>query len=359
MHALRLLKAAHDEELWLRRQKRNASRPSLETINEMPEQLFQERFRLNKKTFSELCCSLRNETNIRGTKEIPLEVKVLCALSFFATGSYQRIVGVTQHLPQRTTSRCIRQVVEALNSPRIVKKWIVFPQTHQERTRIRQEFQRKFQLPGVIGCIDCTHISIVKPHIDEQNYFNRKGYHSLNVQMICDDNLKIINVNAKYGGATHDSFIWSSSEVEPYMRGLHENGELTWLLGDSGYPQRAWLMTPILNAEPGSRAEVYTTRHLQARNCIERCFGVLKARWRCLLKHRTLHYHPRVASEVTIACCVLHNIALDAKLPPPNNMAEQQEDGDEPSVGVGPISSNQDELMSGRIMLNNLVNRLV
>ncbi|XP_045493505.1 putative nuclease HARBI1 [Colias croceus] len=143
------------------------------------------------------------------------------------------------------------------------------------------------------------------------------------------------------------------------MRGLHENGELTWLLGDSGYPQRAWLMTPILNAEPGSRAEVYTTRHLQARNCIERCFGVLKARWRCLLKHRTLHYHPRVASEVTIACCVLHNIALDAKLPPPNNMAEQQEDGDEPSVGVGPISSNQDELMSGRIMLNNLVNRLV
>ncbi|XP_045493453.1 putative nuclease HARBI1 [Colias croceus] len=198
MHALRLLKAAHDEELWLRRQKRNASRPSLETINEMPEQLFQERFRLNKKTFSELCCSLRNETNIRGTKEIPLEVKVLCALSFFATGSYQRIVGVTQHLPQRTTSRCIRQVVEALNSPRIVKKWIVFPQTHQERTRIRQEFQRKFQLPGVIGCIDCTHISIVKPHIDEQNYFNRKGYHSLNVQMICDDNLKIINVNSPF-----------------------------------------------------------------------------------------------------------------------------------------------------------------
>ncbi|CAG4958567.1 unnamed protein product [Colias eurytheme] len=340
MHALRLLKAAHDEEVWLRRQKRYTSRRrQLETIDEMPEQLFQERFRLSKKTFSELCCSLRNETKIRGTKEIPLEVKVLCALSFFATGSYQRIVGVTQHLPQRTASRCIRQVVEALNSPLIVTKWIVFPQTHQERERIRQEFQKKFQLSGVIGCIACTHISIVKPHIDEQNYLNRKGYHSLNVQMICDDNLKIINVNAKYGGATPDFFIWSSSEVEPYMRGLHENGELTWLLGDSGYSQRAWLMVPILNAEAGSGTAVYTTRHLQALNCIERCIGILKARWRCLLKDHTLHYHPRVASKVTIACCVLHNIAQDAQLPPPN-MAEQQEDGDEPSVAVGPISSN-------------------
>ena len=48
---------------------------------------------------------------------------------------------------------------------------------------------------------------------------------------ICDHNLKILNINSKYGGATHDSFIWSSSQVEPFMRGLHHNGEQTWLLG--------------------------------------------------------------------------------------------------------------------------------
>lgn len=43
-------------------------------------------------------------------------LQVLCALSFLATGSYQRITGVTHHLTQRTASRCISQVVEALNS---------------------------------------------------------------------------------------------------------------------------------------------------------------------------------------------------------------------------------------------------
>ena len=39
-------------------------------------------------------------------------------------------------------------------------------------------------MPGVIGCIDCTHIAIVKPDNDEHLFFNRKGYHSLNVQMV-------------------------------------------------------------------------------------------------------------------------------------------------------------------------------
>lgn len=50
-------------------------------------------------------------------------------------------------------------------------------------------FQRRYNLPGVIGCIDCTHISIVKPSNNEHLYFNRKGYHSLNIQMVSKENL--------------------------------------------------------------------------------------------------------------------------------------------------------------------------
>lgn len=48
---------------------------------------------------------------------------------------------------------------------------------------------------------------------------------------VCDSNLKIINVNPKFGGATHDSFIWASSRMETFMRELHQNGEQVWLLG--------------------------------------------------------------------------------------------------------------------------------
>lgn len=135
---------------------------------------------------------------------------MLCAISFLATGSYQRIVGITHNLPQRTTSRCIRQVVDALNHPAVMGKWIVFPKTRQDRGYIKQEcvsyyiftilllgtcnalnsitycsrFQSRFGLPGVIGCIDCTHVALVKPNEEEHLFYNRKGYHSLNVQMV-------------------------------------------------------------------------------------------------------------------------------------------------------------------------------
>lgn len=76
MHSLKLLWAAHNEEVWLRRERRNIQRRCLETVNEMPENLFIERFRLNKKCFKHLCQDLRAHTVLRGTKQISLEVKV-------------------------------------------------------------------------------------------------------------------------------------------------------------------------------------------------------------------------------------------------------------------------------------------
>ncbi|XP_072934991.1 uncharacterized protein [Epargyreus clarus] len=311
-----------------------------------------------RKANRSLCNELRNRTSLRGTKEITLEVKVLCTLSFLATGSYQRIVGLTQHMIQRTASRCIHQVVEALNHPAIQAKWIIFPQLQQERVRLKLQFQSKFRLPGVIGCVDCTHIAICRLTEDEHLFYNRKGYHSLNVQMVCDSNLKIINVNPKFGGATHDSFIWASSKVEPYLRGLHQNGEHVWLLGDSGYPLRPWLLTPILDAAPGSRDEIYTQRHLKARNCIERCFGLLKSRWRCLLKHRTLHYHPVKAGKIVLACSVLHNMAIDASLPPPPHSPEEEELPFRDTQENISTEGSQNELIQGRAIRNSLILRL-
>ncbi|XP_047535476.1 uncharacterized protein LOC125069909 [Vanessa atalanta] len=139
MHTLNMLWCAHNEEVWLRRQKRDKNRQCMENIREMPATLFVQQFRLDKTTFEALCRELRHKTSLKGTKEIPLNVKVLCTLSFLATGSYQRIVGVSQHLAQRTASRCIRQVIDALNHSAIMEKWIKFPKTRQDRAFIKQE----------------------------------------------------------------------------------------------------------------------------------------------------------------------------------------------------------------------------
>ena len=51
------------------------------------------------------------------------------------------------------------------------------------------------------------------------------------ILQICDDQYRILNVNAKFGGANHDSFIWENSDINRYMQSLHQNGEIVWLLG--------------------------------------------------------------------------------------------------------------------------------
>ncbi|GBP61437.1 Putative nuclease HARBI1 [Eumeta japonica] len=96
-------------------------------------------------------------------------------------------------------------------------------------------------------------------------------------------------------------------------------------LGDSEYPLRPWLLTPITNATAGSEQENYTKIHCLTRNTIERCINALKARWQCLLSHRVLHYNHHMVARIINACSVLHNIANRHSLPVPELTAEDRE----------------------------------
>lgn len=62
------------------------------------------------------------------------------ALSFYATGSYQKLVGGTYGtlMSQQSVSRTIRDVTAALNHPIVQSKWIKFPQTRHERNAIKR-----------------------------------------------------------------------------------------------------------------------------------------------------------------------------------------------------------------------------
>ncbi|XP_064292643.1 putative nuclease HARBI1 isoform X3 [Plodia interpunctella] len=196
------------------------------------------------------------------------------------------------------------------NNLRLKSTSIVSP---MERFAMTLRFYEKFSIPGVIGCIDGTHVAILRP-AENERYFNRKHFHSRNVLIICDSDLNILSVDASFGGASHDSFIWNQHPIKDHLTQLINAGESAYLLGDSGYAQREYMMTPIVDAAAGSPEEHYTKMHVTARNTVEHTIGVLKNRWRCLLGHRVLHYHPVVAAKNINACCVLHNMCNRAHL---------------------------------------------
>ena len=111
--------------------------------------------------------------------------QVLVALRFFASGSFLELVGDTVGgIPKCTVSRIVSRVSTAL--ARKQNQFIRWPSTAAERQEIKQGFFEKGGFPGVIGCIDGTHIRIQGPSAHESDFVNRKGFHSINVQAICD-----------------------------------------------------------------------------------------------------------------------------------------------------------------------------
>lgn len=124
---------------------------------------------------------------------------------------------------QQAVSRCIHEVANCI-AIHMGAEWIKFPFDQQSKNDIKTGFMEKAGFPGVIGCIDCTHIAILGPSREEHNYVNRKGFHSKNVQIVCSYNLEILNINARYPGSVNDAFIWRASQVKHVLNQDYNRG---------------------------------------------------------------------------------------------------------------------------------------
>lgn len=122
-----------------------------------------------------------------------------------------------------------------------------------------------------------------------------------------------------------------------------------------GYPLRPYLLTPIRNAEPGTPEEQFNERFCSIRSLIERCNGLLKNRFRCLLKHRVLHYPPVTASKITNACVVLHNMCLAYNIPEPEIDDEMQG----ADLGIYPLVPNEAQNINALAEARRLQQRIV
>jgi hypothetical protein len=96
-----------------------------------------------------------------------------------------------------------------------------------------------------------------------------------------------------------------------------------YYLVDSGYPNRKGYLAPykgqryhiaeFQNAgQPIGLKELFNHAHSSLRNVIERSFGVLKMKWRILLKMP--NYSMEKQANIIIACMALHSFIRDSNL---------------------------------------------
>ena len=108
---------------------------------------------------------------------IPPILQIAATLRFYATGDFQITDRNLFGLSQPSVCRIIKRVSQAIASKK--KHFITFP-CGLAGQQVKQEFSTLRGFPGVIGCIDCTHIPIFSPGGDNAEIFrNRKGFFRL------------------------------------------------------------------------------------------------------------------------------------------------------------------------------------
>lgn len=123
-------------------------------------------------------------------------------------------------------------------------------------------------------------------------------------------------------------------------------------------------MTPLENNPlPGTPEDRFQNSFTSIRCLIERCNGKLKNRFRCLLKHRVLHYNPEFAGHIVNACVVLHNMCTEHNVPEPlDNDVENIDYGmyapeNIAQDGNDPVGNVNAELAAGRRLRAEIIRR--
>lgn len=83
----------------------------------------------------------------------------------------------------------------------------------EEREITKTYFQNVKGFPNIIGCIDGTHIRIDRPKESPESYYNRKDFFSIQMQIVCNHERKIINVFIGFPGSVHDAKVFRNSPL--------------------------------------------------------------------------------------------------------------------------------------------------
>ena len=270
---------------------------------------FKGRMRMDVSTFEYLCCILapdlhRRDTNMR--LAIPVEVKVAVSISRLATGNSMQCIADLYKIGLSSSQQAVSDFCIAIKK-NLLRKFISWP-APATMERYAHEFQDLHQIPYVVGAVDGSHIPIIAPRLHAADYYNCKGFHLLLLQGVVSAKCLFWDFDIGWAGSMHDANLWARTEIGQHC----EAGKLSpyCLVGDAAYPCHPWMLAPFKGHKDGLSREEYHWNFVQSstRMCVERAFGMLKGRWRILLKR--IDVHLKNVPDLVATCLVLHNMCI-------------------------------------------------
>ncbi|XP_030949024.1 uncharacterized protein LOC115972945 [Quercus lobata] len=167
-----------------------------------------------------------------------------------------------------------------------------------------------------VGAIDGTHISASAPSGRTTAFTDRRSDITQNVMCACNFDMRFTYVHTGWEGSANDARVMQDALG-------HAECEFLWLprgsyyLVDSGYAIGSAFLPPHkstcyhaqefrgANQQPSTPQELFNYRHSSLRMVIERCFGVLKARFPILTGMHSFSISRQRLIVTTF--CALHN----------------------------------------------------
>ena len=140
-----------------------------------------------------------------------MEKRVAVALWRLATGNSYRSTGLVFGVGRCTAMNLKDEFCLALLKS--ANDFIKFPKGEAETRRAIQAFQEISCFPQVVGAIDGSHIPIIAPKNDPNDYYNRKQFHSIVLQGVADADGRFIHVSTGYAGSIHDARVLRMSSL--------------------------------------------------------------------------------------------------------------------------------------------------
>ncbi|XP_054720598.1 putative nuclease HARBI1 [Uloborus diversus] len=277
-----------------------------ETVRAMLDTDFRSHFRISRESVEGLGRMIIHDPEFDEARRLPafdLFKEILVTLWLLATPDSYRSVGDRFDVGKSVVLVFSRRVSCA--TAKLSQRLISWPNLAKMR-QTEVDFKRMAGFPGVIGCIDGTHIQIKGPQEYPDVYINRDNYHSIILQGVVNSRLEFIDCYVGEVGSVHDARVFAKSNLGQTFRSRVL--EDFHLLGDKAYPLHRLLLTPFRDNGHLTRQQVkYNEKLSKTRQTVERAFGLLKGKFRRLIKCEMsdTHWIP----TLIMACCVLHNIA--------------------------------------------------
>ncbi|GMI85910.1 hypothetical protein like AT5G41980 [Hibiscus trionum] len=176
---------------------------------------------------------------------------------------------------------------------------------------------------GCLGALDGTFIKVNVASSDRPRYRTRKNEIATNVLGVYTPDMQFIYVLPGWEGSAADGRVLRDAISR--RNGLNVP-QGCYYLCDAGYTNGEGFLAPYrgqryhLNDwrqghQPTTAQEYFNMKHSQARNCIEICFGILKARW-AILREKSF-YPVKTQCRIISVCCLLHNFIRSEMLVDP------------------------------------------